>query len=204
MIQEKIDGDGVGVFVLVDDNRPFCYFSHRRIREKPPTGGCSVLSESIPLNDQLKDFVTTLVNEVGWSGAMMAEFKVTTDDVPYLIEINGRFWGSLQLGISSGVDFPRLLFQRFCEGLNVSPDRYNVGVKCRWLLGDLDSLILQVRGKGTAISWMDKLNALASFLNFFDRRTRFEVLRIGDLKPFLYELRSWFNNLGIFKRGGTT
>jgi len=196
MVQEKIDGDGVGVFVLVDDNRPFCYFSHKRIREKPPTGGCSVLSESIPLNDQLKDFVNTLVNEVGWSGALMAEFKVTTDDVPYLIEVNGRFWGSLQLAISSGVDFPRLLFRRFCEGLDIAPDEYHVGIKCRWLLGDLDNLYLVC--KNSNYSFGQRLRSIFVFLTTFLTCRRYDVLQMSDPKPFMVELRQYF--LSVFRK----
>ena len=38
----------------------------------------------------------------------MVEFKHDErDGVPKLMEINGRFWGSLQLAIDAGVDFPR-------------------------------------------------------------------------------------------------
>ena len=190
MIQEKINGDGVGVFILVDDNEPYCYFSHRRIREKPPTGGCSVLSESILLTEQLKNFVISLISEVGWNGAMMAEFKVTTTGVPYLIEVNGRFWGSLQLGISSGVDFPRLLFQRFCEGRNISQAGYDVGVKCRWLLGDLDNLYLVC--KNPNYSFGHRLRAIFVFLTTFLMCRRYDVFRISDPKPFLVELRQYF------------
>ena len=42
-----------------------------------------------------------------WHGVAMVEFKRDErDDTPRLMEINGRFWGSLQLAIDAGVDFP--------------------------------------------------------------------------------------------------
>jgi hypothetical protein len=36
----------------------------------------------------------------------MVEFKDDGVNPPCLMEINGRFWGSLQLAIDAGVDFP--------------------------------------------------------------------------------------------------
>ena len=47
-----------------------------------------------------------LLDELNWHGVAMVEFKVTEDGTPYLMEINTRFWGSLQLAIDAGVDFP--------------------------------------------------------------------------------------------------
>ncbi|MFP3339391.1 hypothetical protein R0J91_15550, partial [Micrococcus sp. SIMBA_131] len=45
-IQSFIEGKGQGVFALFDRGQPVCYFAHRRLREKPPAGGVSVLCES--------------------------------------------------------------------------------------------------------------------------------------------------------------
>ena len=40
----------------------------------------------------------------------MVEFKLDArDGVAKLMEINGRFWGSLQLAVDAGVDFPAIL-----------------------------------------------------------------------------------------------
>ena len=42
----------------------------------------------------------------------MAEFKVNPRTGGWvLIEINGRFWGSLPLTIAAGADFPRYLYE---------------------------------------------------------------------------------------------
>ena len=42
----------------------------------------------------------------------MVEFKVDPrDGIPKLMEVNPRFWGSLQLAIVSGVDFPYLILK---------------------------------------------------------------------------------------------
>ncbi len=43
----------------------------------------------------------------------MVEFKLDRrkGNAAKLIDVNGRFWGSLQLAILSGVDFPYYLYQ---------------------------------------------------------------------------------------------
>ena len=69
----------------------------------------------------------------------MVEFKTDPrDNQPKLMEVNPRWWGSLQLSILSGVDFPYLLYKLVTEG-DVEPVLdYKVGVRCRWLLpGDI-------------------------------------------------------------------
>jgi predicted ATP-grasp superfamily ATP-dependent carboligase len=46
-------------------------------------------------------------------GVAMVEFKLDRrkGNAAKLIDVNGRFWGSLQLAILSGVDFPYYLYQ---------------------------------------------------------------------------------------------
>ena len=113
LIQERIVGPGVGIFLLLWDDEILATFAHRRLREKPPSGGVSVYAESIEPPAGLAERSYELLREFGWRGAAMVEYKIDqATGTPYLMEINGRFWGSLQLAIDSGVDFPRLLMDR--------------------------------------------------------------------------------------------
>ena len=45
------------------------------------------------------------------------ENVVSQPDIPLAMEINTRFWGSLQLAVDAGVDFPWLLY-RMVSGEN--------------------------------------------------------------------------------------
>jgi predicted ATP-grasp superfamily ATP-dependent carboligase len=54
LIQEYIPGRGEGVFALYNQTKPVVFFGHRRLRERPPWGGVSVLSESIEPNPEAK------------------------------------------------------------------------------------------------------------------------------------------------------
>lgn len=53
LVQEKIVGEGRGVFLLMWKGELKAAFCHRRLREKPPWGGVSALSESLPLDHNL-------------------------------------------------------------------------------------------------------------------------------------------------------
>jgi hypothetical protein len=57
------------------------------------------------------------------------------------MEVNGRFWTSLQLAIDAGVDFPRL-WLALLQGQCVEPaPTYTVGVTARWLWGDVKRFV---------------------------------------------------------------
>jgi len=63
------------------------------------------------------------------------------------MEVNGRFWTSLELAIQSGVDFPRLwlevLSNRPVEPVSV----YRTGITLRWVWGDMRRLLYLLAGR---------------------------------------------------------
>jgi len=63
------------------------------------------------------------------------------------MEVNGRFWGSLQLSIAAGRDFPRL-WTDILTGKPLPPvDGYREGVTLRWLWGDVKRLLYILAGR---------------------------------------------------------
>jgi predicted ATP-grasp superfamily ATP-dependent carboligase len=189
MVQEYVPGEGRGVFVLMNRGRLRAAFAHRRLREKPPSGGVSVLSESVPVDPQLLEWSERILEALKWHGVAMVEFKRgARDGVPRLLEINGRFWGSLQLAVDAGVDFPYLLYRMAVEG-DVEPVfTYDVGVRLRWRLGELDWLLLrlrQVRGL------TERVQVIREFMRSGGTSTRAEVFRLDDTAPARIELAQY-------------
>jgi len=191
-IQSFIQGSGQGVFALFNHGEPVCYFAHRRLREKPPSGGVSVLCESAPVDEQLKSSAETLLRKVKWHGVAMVEFRVSAEGTGYLMEVNPRFWGSLQLAIDSGIDFPYWLYLA-STGQNV-PQTMQGYRRVRWLLGDLDRLYLVLKAPAASYSAGAKLLEILRFLKP-GRRTRHEVNRWNDLRPFWFELKQYLRAL---------
>jgi predicted ATP-grasp superfamily ATP-dependent carboligase len=188
LAQQYIKGEGRGVFAIYDRGKPVCFFAHRRLRERPPSGGVSVLSESIPVDPYLRDLTQRILDALAWHGVAMAEYKITPDATPYLLEINPRFWGSLQLAIDAGVDFPWLLYQLATGGVVNPAPNYAVGVRSRWLLGDLDHLYLTMKSRA---SLTEQVRTLVRFLALAQSHTRYDVNRWDDPRPFLFECRKY-------------
>lgn len=188
LIQEFIPGRGAGVFAFYSRGAPLAWFAHRRLREKPPDGGVSVLSESAELDDMLRAASERLLSHVGWEGPAMVEYRVTPDGRPYLMEINGRLWGSVQLAIDCGIDFPWLMYQSAIGGQTEAVASYVVGRRLRWTLGDLDNLLIQIRQGDSR----GRLRPLAGFLaTFADFKARSEIFRWSDPAPAFRELGTW-------------
>jgi predicted ATP-grasp superfamily ATP-dependent carboligase len=198
LIQQRIAGPGMGVFVLCDRGRVAAAFAHRRLREKPPSGGTSVLCESVALDAALRDQAARLFEPLAWHGVAMMEYKQDRrTGTPFLMEVNGRFWGSLQLAIDAGVDFPYLAY-RLARGEPIdAPPAYRVGVKSRWLLGDLDHLLLRLfRGqRDLPDAAPSKLRTLIDFLKFGGRGLRHEVFNRSDPRPAARELHCYVKSV---------
>lgn len=192
LLQESVPGNGAGVFALYDHGKPLAFFSHQRLREKPPRGGVSVLSESTELDNSLLEYSRTLLNHAKWHGIAMVEFR-TDGKQPYLMEVNTRFWGSLQLAIDAGIDFPWLLYQVTCSEKINEISGYKKGKRLRWLLGDVDNLYLTLRDKEFSLS--HKLRSIIKFFLPDPFKTRHEVNRLDDLKPFWCELKHYLKDL---------
>jgi predicted ATP-grasp superfamily ATP-dependent carboligase len=196
LLQQRVVGPGVGVFALLWDGEPRALFAHRRIREKPPSGGVSVYRESIPADPELTRRAVALLRAFGWRGVAMVELKV--DDAtgtPYLMEVNGRFWGSLQLAVDAGVDFPALLL-RAAEGAPATPPpAYRAGVRSRWWWGDVDHLIARLRRSPAELDLPPgapgRRRAVLDFLTLWRPGDRNEVLRLDDPLPLLRETLDW-------------
>ena len=194
LAQERIEGPGVGVFLCCDEQGVMAAFAHRRIREKPPSGGQSVLSESTVVDPVAFDQAARLLRALHWRGVAMVEFKRDNRDGELrLMEINGRFWGSLQLAIDAGVDFPGLLVD-LAEGRRpASLPTYQLGVRLRWLWGDIDSLLAVLLKSRRVLnlppSHPGRLRSLLNFLLLWKPRMRYELERLDDPGPAWLELR---------------
>lgn len=135
IVQEYIPSDegGACVSLLFDkQSDPVASFTHRRLREYPVTGGPSTLRISAR-NAEIEEYARRILTTMQWYGIASVEFRRDSRDGRYrFLEINPRFWGSLNLAIKAGVNFPLLLY-RLARGEPIGPTAYRIGVRSRWL-----------------------------------------------------------------------
>jgi len=191
LLQEWVPGTGAGVFLLFDRGAARVRFAHRRLREKPPSGGVSVLCEAVAPDPDLLAWSEALLRRLGWHGVAMVEYRRAPDGRAWLMEVNPRLWGSLQLAIDAGADFPALVvaLERGEPLPSIAP---RVGVRSRWTLGDLDHLLIALRDRRQReATGRGALRVVGDFLRSFGDGSRGEILRRSDPGPFVAELRTW-------------
>lgn len=185
MVQRFIPGHGCGFFALYQHGACKRVFMHRRIREYPPGGGSSCCAESF-YDPLLKSEGTRLLDALQWHGVAMVEFRYNPEQKQYvLLEVNPKFWGSLDLALAAGADFPRYLCQMACgEALPYAED-YCYPLRYHWpLSGEVQHLFARPAAFGSVAA--DLLNPRVE-----------SNVRLNDLAP---NAREFFALLGGLRR----
>ncbi len=176
IVQQFIVGIGHGYFALAKDGEIYLEFCHKRIIEDPPIGGPSVVACSY-YDPVLIRLGRRIVKHLKWNGVIMVELKkdVETGEY-YVIEINPKFWGSLELSQACGVDFTKALIDLFL--LNKKPKQPNkIPKKCfAWIVSNLKYLKYDYR----------IFKKIASFA--LRNGYKFTDLHFNDLSELLYNV----------------
>ncbi len=187
IIQEKIpfkDKYTVGALFNRDSKvRRVCVL--KEVRWYPVDAGAASFVETVKQSDVLKCSLK-LLESLNYYG--IADVDLVIDErngKPVLMEINPRFWGSLQGAISAGVDFPYLLYRMVEDGDIETSLNYKTGMKCRNVIfRDLRLLRVILKGK---YSIKYKLSTLINFIKFYQDDSYY-ILSMDDVRPFLVEL----------------
>jgi predicted ATP-grasp superfamily ATP-dependent carboligase len=195
LLQEFCTGVGVGVEVLLHRGECVAVFQHRRLKEWPFRGGYAVTAIAEAPGANLVQPALALLRALQWDGVAMVEFRVNRETGrTVLMEVNGRYWGSISLPVTAGVDFPLLQWKVIHgESLDV-PSSYDVGTKWRWTAGyirRLHDLVMASRRSGEVREmlrrdWSDVVEDLsyrdAVFTASDPFPAMFELVRtVGDL-----------------------
>jgi protein-tyrosine-phosphatase/predicted ATP-grasp superfamily ATP-dependent carboligase len=197
LLQEYRAGTGVGVEVLARSGEILQAFQHQRLHELPLTGGGSTYRVSVPVDARLRDYASRMIAAIGWTGVAMVEFKVNeaTGEVA-LMEINGRFWGSLPLSSRAGMAFAADLYDMLVHGKRPPARAYTAGVRCRKLREDLEwfkeAAALDANHPYVAAGLLPNISTgdlAADALRLISPLERYDVQLLSDPVPGLYDLR---------------
>jgi predicted ATP-grasp superfamily ATP-dependent carboligase len=163
---------------------------HRRVREYPAGGGVSSCAESF-YDARLEAFGRRMLDALGWHGVAMVEFRQDSRDGELkLLEVNPKFWGSLDLAMAAGADFPGDLCRMALGAKLDFTDAYDRNLRFQWPLstsGDLFHL------------WTRPGSAFEVAMDLLNPRVK-SNLRLNDFGPTLIELRHILGLLFRFKK----
>jgi protein-tyrosine-phosphatase/biotin carboxylase len=191
LLQQYVPGEGVGIELIANRGRIEYAFQHRRLHEIPLTGGGSCLRISVPVEPVLLDAAARLMAALAWHGVAMVEFKWNAADGSFaLMEINGRFWGSLPLAVAAGADFPAMLYELLVDGAVGARPPARTGVVCRKLSSDIYWLEQVLRRDAPAglVKFPSLGSVLRDLLLVFSPRHRFDVQQWRDPWPGVVDL----------------
>jgi predicted ATP-grasp superfamily ATP-dependent carboligase len=200
LVQSYCPGHGLGHLIYMHQGKAILCFQHKRIHEWPPEGGVSTLCESIDLSENAALFIKSieLLQTINWEGPAMVEYKVDakTGD-SFLMEINGRFWGSLPLAHYAGAHFAWTHY--LVNVLNDVPDQPKIlfGIRCMFVIPEFKRLIKiifqrkSIQDKSLCINvWQD----LSIFIAHIIKGRYFYVFDLNDPRPFFEDI--WNTSLG--------
>lgn len=197
LVQSWCPGEGFGQMLHMHEGEATLAFQHRRLREWPPTGGVSSFCEAVPPDRHRHQMGLSkrLLKAMDWEGPAMVEYRhnPTTGDF-HLMEINGRFWGSLPLAYHCGAHFAWELYR--CRVLGET-DTGSTAIKmrkARFAVPDARHLAAVLRDADRPVS--QRLRAVAKFLtDFLDPRVRYYVWSLRDPRPLFLDARRMVRRL---------
>lgn len=191
ILQSYFRGLGAGVELIAKDGEILYVFQHLRLHEVPLTGGGSSFRVSTAVESELLEATTLLIRALRWTGVAMVEFKWNPETREYcLMEINGRFWGSLPLAVAAGADFPAMQAELFLRGELGDYPPYRQGIYCRNLASDLMWHEMVLRSRSNEITQVPPPGTVLRDLGkIFSPRHHFDTQSIKDPLPGLVEIK---------------
>ncbi len=190
LVQELLYGEELGAEFLCRQGEVIASCAHRRIRSLSPAGGAAVVKETICGDYRgIGEAARAMLRALQWSGPAMVEFKIDDrDGRARLLEINGRFWGSLPLAVHAGADFPAAYYH-LAHGQPFRTGCCQPGQASRHWLGDLANLLAVWfrRDPMRPLLYPSRSEALRNFFSN-GRSVASDVAAPGDRAPALFEL----------------
>ena len=177
IVQECINGEAVGICVMIDKNHEYAgYICHKRIREYPISGGpstcCKTIYDSMLVNQSVE-----LLKKLNFCGIAMVEYKGGK-----LLEINPRVWGSFPLTLKSKSNFTENWVN--CSlGIPCRDNFYKTDVKMKFTVNDTLAALKHLT-TGNAGQFF---SACADILNPF---VKDGVFSLSDPLPFVTYIKN--------------
>lgn len=184
VVQGHAPGRDAGVYFVVWKGRVLAEFMNLALHSVPHTGGFYSLRTSWR-HGAIREDALRRITALGWEGPAMVEYRwdPVTDQFAF-VEVNARFWGSLNHALYAGVDFPRILLDAHAGHPPQLPPPYAEGLRCRYTFPAEIRHVASVL-RDPALAWKAKVRTVTEFfLLFADWRVRSDLFFPGDRKLY--------------------
>ncbi|MBG6179569.1 hypothetical protein [Arthrobacter sp. CAN_A1] len=177
ILQERVKGHLGALIGVFHDGRLDGRVQQVTSRLWPTPNGVSTRAETVPVDEELAARAEALLRDLGWWGLVELQFLIDNDGVHHLIDLNGRFFGSMALTNASRPGLTDL-WGRLVLGKSVErlPDAIP-GMRYAWTAGDLRRASVERRG-GRIADVVDTLR--------WAGQSRHSVWDVKDLGPTLH------------------
>ena len=188
-VQRFVEGDLMAVITLSDASGRVVYSAHQLAGHTyPSTAGVSARAEIVRNDHRLDGKVARFLEELGWQGLMELQFILTPEGEHFLVDLNGRFYGSMQLVIAAEANLPNA-WAHLATGGELPPlPPARPGTRYQWLEGDVRRA-LEDGGRGevvsclryafgathSIVSWRDPRPAGSFTWRYLTRRTKRKI-----------------------------
>jgi predicted ATP-grasp superfamily ATP-dependent carboligase len=197
LVQTYVDGIGLGQMFHMKDGAATLAFQHRRIHEWPPEGGVSTVCATVPMDQHVEQRTKSeaLLSSINWDGAAMVEYRYDMRAGKYwLMEINGRFWGSLPLARHAGAEFA---WESYAQAMGIATGQPEIRERhARYTIPETRRLLRVffgaraiADGRFRATPWRD---LLSYFTDLIDPGMRYYVWDMRDRGPFWADMKNVF------------
>ena len=195
ILQQPVEGELTALIGLMHDGRLTGRVQQTASRLWPTPSGVSSRAVTVDVDPELAARCERLLADLGWSGIVELQFLRDSSGTAYLIDFNGRFYGSLALALAAGVDLPDA-WARLCLGEEIAdlPDA-PAGHRFSWVAGDVRRASVERRG--------GLLRDVASSLRW-SRGAATCVWDAGDLGPIRYLTRQRIRSALVDTESGAT
>ena len=146
IVQEPVDGRLEALIGFFHEGRLLGRVQQESCRLWPTPSGVSARAETVPVDEELSRRAAALLADFGWSGLVELQFLTDARGVRHLIDLNGRFYGSMALAVAAGVNLPNVWARQVVGRPEPYPEDGRTGVRFVWTAGDLRRAAKERRG----------------------------------------------------------
>ena len=178
IIQELLKGDLYDTTSFSVNGVPKAILTQKRVMTAWLKGGGGIVNRTTNHPEIIKH-AQKIIKELEWSGHMEIDWIFNERDQKfYFIEINPKFWGTTQLTISAGYDYPYWNILMY-KGIKI-PDnkKYKIGLTYRWIEEEI--LAIFDHSSNFYVFLLESLKFLGRFFQF---NVQYSI-QFKDFKPF--------------------